>query len=534
MAENVPGGTPRLRWTLSRKIFVTLAGVGVGLALIGATSYYSVGKLDAGTGQVQHTYQVLSQIKALSSSLSDAETGQRGFLITGEQSYLAPYEQAQQDLVGEQQALRTLTADNPAQQRRLDQLAPLVQAKLSELKDTIDLRDGPGGFPAALRVVLTNKGKAVMDQIHGLLTAMDTEERALLGKRNDAAHHSAATTRSIILFGSGVLLVLMGVAGVVLARRIAGPVREVTDALRALQDGDLTVAVPVHTTDELALMAASLNAAGTRLRETIGARMGQAAVALSAEATQLSAVSTRLESDAAEVAQKAATASAASEGVSSGVQSVAAGAEQMTASINEIATNAAQAARVAAQGMTVAGRTDAQVAQLGESSTQIGDVVRLITSIAEQTNLLALNATIEAARAGELGKGFAVVAGEVKDLAQQTAKATDDITSRIAGIQASSGSAAHAIREITEVIQQISDYTTTIASAVEQQTATTGEMSRTVAEAAGNSSDVAETVSTVAVVAASTAQAAQTTQHTAAGLTRLADDLTVLVNGFRH
>ncbi|BBH69799.1 chemotaxis protein [Actinoplanes sp. OR16] len=531
---SVSSAAPALRWTLSRKIAAVLAAAGIGLVIIGATGYRSVETLDDTAAKVDHTYQVLAQLVGLSASLKDAETGQRGYLITGDEDYLAPYTQARTDLVAEQQALRTLTADNAEQQKRLDTLAPLVDDKLAELQETIDLRGGAGGFPAALKVVQSGAGKTVMDQIRTVLTDLQSAEVTLLRARSSAADDSATRAQPVIGFGCGALLIAIAGAGVVLARRIAGPVHEVTAALKALENGDLTVRVPVHTTDELALMASSLNAASSGLRETIGGRMGQAAEALSREATQLTTISSRLESDAAEVAQQAADATTSSEEVSHGVQTIAAGAEQMSASISEIASNAAQAAEVAQQGLAVANRTNEQVAELGAASAEISDVVRLITSIAEQTNLLALNATIEAARAGELGKGFAVVAGEVKELAQQTAKATEEITARIGAIQGSSESAARAIHEIRDVIQQIGDYTTTIASAVEEQTATTGEMSRTVAEAAGSSSGVAGTVSTVAEVASSTADAARTTQRTAADLTRLADDMANLVGGFKH
>ncbi|MBB2947705.1 methyl-accepting chemotaxis protein [Actinoplanes lutulentus] len=525
---------PPLRWTLSRKISAVLVAAGLGLVLIGFTGYRSVSSLEDTADRVDHTYQVLAQMAMLSGSLKDAETGQRGYLITGVDSYLDPFTQAKTDLATEQTALRSLTADNAQQQERLDTLQPLIEAKLAELQETIDLRGGAGGFPAALKVVLGGSGKAVMDQIRTVLDDMQAAEVTLLQSRNQAASDSATRAQAVIVLGCGALLLAMAVAGFVLARRIAGPVHEVTDALKALENGDLTATAPVHTTDELAVMAASLNAASACLRETIGGKMGKAAVALSGEAAQLTTISTRLEADAADVAQRAGDATASSEEVSSGVQSIAAGAEQMSASISEIASNAAQAAEVAQQGLAVANRTNEQVAELGAASAEISDVVRLITSIAEQTNLLALNATIEAARAGELGKGFAVVAGEVKELAQQTAKATEEITARIGAIQGSSEAAASAIHEISDVIQRIGDYTTTIASAVEEQTATTGEMSRTVAEAAGSSSGVAGTVSSVAQVAASTAEAARTTQQTAAGLTRLADDMSALVNSFKH
>jgi len=184
------------------------------------------------------------------------------------------------------------------------------------------------------------------------------------------------------------------------------------------------------------------------------------------------------------------------------VQTVAAGAEQMGASIREIAQNANEAAKVAHQATGVAAVTTETVSKLGVSSAEIGNVVKVITQIAAQTNLLALNATIEAARAGEAGKGFAVVASEVKDLAQETARATEEITRRVDAIQVDTTGAVVAIGQISTIIASINDFQLTIASAVEEQTATTNEMSRSVTEAATGSVEIASNIIGVATGAA--------------------------------
>jgi methyl-accepting chemotaxis protein len=255
--------------------------------------------------------------------------------------------------------------------------------------------------------------------------------------------------------------------------------------------------------------------------------------ALATASEELTAVSQQMGAAAEETTAQANVVSAASEQVSRNVQTVATGAEEMSASIREIAKNANEAARVATNAVRVAEVTNVTVAKLGESSADIGKVIKVITSIAQQTNLLALNATIEAARAGEAGKGFAVVANEVKELAKETAKATEDIGQKIEAIQADTRGAVQAIGEIGSIINQINDISNTIASAVEEQTATTNEIGRNVTEAAKGSAEIAENITGVAQTAKSTSDGAAETQRASGELARMAAELHSLVAKFK-
>jgi methyl-accepting chemotaxis protein len=253
---------------------------------------------------------------------------------------------------------------------------------------------------------------------------------------------------------------------------------------------------------------------------------------LASSSEELTAVSQQMAGNAEETAVQANVVSAASEEVSKNVASVASASGQMQASIREISKNANDSARIARNAVTVASATNETMRNLGESSREIGNVIKVITSIAQQTNLLALNATIEAARAGEAGKGFAVVANEVKELAKQTAKATEEISQKIEAIQGVTKGAVTAIEEISTIINQINDISNSIASAVEEQTATTNEIGRSVNEAAQGVNDIAKNIGGVATAARNTTQGANDTKTASLQLSEMAARLQAAVAKF--
>ncbi len=265
------------------------------------------------------------------------------------------------------------------------------------------------------------------------------------------------------------------------------------------------------------------------LKRTIGA-VSENSETLAAASEELSATATTMSGNSEETATQSSVAAAAAEQVSKNVATVATSAEEMSASVREIAKNAAEAARVGTAAVKVANDTNATVAKLGESSTEIGKVIKVITSIAQQTNLLALNATIEAARAGEAGKGFAVVANEVKELAKQTAAATEDISAKIEAIQTDTKGAVSAIGEISKIISRINEIQNTIASAVEEQSATTNEIARNANEAARGSTEITRNISSVSQAARSTSEGAANTLTAASELAKLAAALKRIVD----
>jgi len=310
------------------------------------------------------------------------------------------------------------------------------------------------------------------------------------------------------------------------------PIREAAAVIEKIAGQDLTARVEGKYRGDHAAIKDNINRMAADLRNSMQ-QITQSASVLASAAEELTATSQQMAGNAEETATQANVVSAAAEQVSTNVSVVATGAEQMQTSIREIAKSANEAAKIAKNAVRAADATNHTIGKLGESSLEIGKVIKVITSIAQQTNLLALNATIEAARAGEAGKGFAVVANEVKELAKETAKATEDIGQKIEAIQSDTKGAVQAIAEIGAVINQVNDISNTIASAVEEQTVTTNEIGRNVAEAARGTSDIAKNIGGVAQAAQNTTQGASDSQKASSSLAAMASQLQAIVGKFK-
>ncbi|WP_116449408.1 methyl-accepting chemotaxis protein [Blastococcus litoris] len=392
------------------------------------------------------------------------------------------------------------------------------------------LQAGMTGNPAAMMQTIgqMNEQEAIIaDSLVAATDAAQATARETAAEAQDAYESARTLTLVIIVVGLLVSVVL----AVLVSRSVTRPVQRIREILGQVAAGDLTVRAGRTGGAELGEMAASLD-------ETLDA-IGNVLVLVNDSSTRLAAASTQLNAAAEGMRSNAETAAGQADevvssagAVASSVDTVATGSSQMESAIREISQNASEASRVASQAVDVAENTTRTVGKLGDSSQEIATVIKLINGIAEQTNLLALNATIEAARAGEAGKGFAVVASEVKELAQETARATEDISKRVEAIQADTAGAVDAISQISSVIGEINDFQATIAAAVEEQTATTNEMNRNVAEAASGTQGIAAAISGLAAGTQETNQRVADAQRAAGELARMSGELQEAVSRF--
>ena len=432
------------------------------------------------------------------------------------------------------QALNASTSQMNQIIRQIDASLTAPIAKWDEFKVAWDkwlaVRDSQvlplakAGNVTAIDAALARLQEADTDARTALITAAANVVESRVNA--DSAAASADNQRNLLWAG---LIFVVGLSlSVWFARSV---IRQATLAvgglgrsLDAMATGDLTVPAAVFSRDEIGAAAGALNTAQESLRSML---VSMAATAETVRTAAAELVASNLEVAAAskESSAQALMVAAATEEVSSNIRDMASGAEEMNVSIRQIAHNANEAATVAGQGVTFSNSTAATVSELGRSSKQIGDFVKVITSIAEQTNLLALNATIEAARAGEAGKGFAVVAAEVKELARESARTAEEIAALIETNQAQTTSAVTAISEISAIITTINDHQSAVAAAMEEQTTTTNEISRSVGQAATSSIDVAKNMAVVASAVSSSAELMDRAIASVSELTRMATEL---------
>ncbi len=356
---------------------------------------------------------------------------------------------------------------------------------------------------------------------------------AVRASAQELVSNSRANSIAIFLISLLTLLTAGGVMFALVRKLVVKPLNASVNLANAIAENNLALDdLPIESEDEIGRANAALNTMKNNLRSTLR-EISETAENVATASQELTNTSQQISANSQETSAQAHVVSDAAQHVNQNLQTVATGAEEMGSSIREIAKNATEAARIATSAVKVAETTTATVTKLGESSNEIGEVIKVITLIAEQTNLLALNATIEAARAGETGKGFAVVANEVKELAKETAKATEDISRKIEAIQSDTKAAVAAIASISEVINQVNGISNTIATAVEEQNATTNEMARNVSEAAHGSGEITSNITGVAQAAESTSQGATDTQKAALQLSENSAELRRLVEQFQ-
>ncbi|MEV0896515.1 methyl-accepting chemotaxis protein [Actinoplanes sp. NPDC049802] len=520
------------QWCRDRKVstkVLAVAGVAIaGTVATGVISLVDISRLqETRTGEVARVLPYSVNLNTAALAAKAAANDERGFFMTGGDTEFSDGALKRKEKVDTALAAARAVAGADAA-ARVDAIQAGTDAWFTAVEKEFALH---ADSPEAAAELALKGNRELRKKYEGLLgEEIEYADSALLKGKDFDDTVSAIRVQVMVALGASLLLGI-GVA-LAVARLILQPLRRVGAVLDQVAEGDLSGDPGVDQRDELGHMADSLRRATGTLRETVGDLTAHSET-LAAEAGSLAETSRRSTASAGAGAEQAASVADSAATMSLNIQTVAAGADEMGASIREISESATQAVHVASRAVEVTANTSAVMAKLGDSSAEIDTVVKAITAIAEQTNLLALNATIEAARAGELGKGFAVVASEVKELSQETARATEDIGHRVAAIQSDTAGAVAAIAEISEIITRINEFQTTIASAVEEQTVTTNEMSRNVNEAAGAGARVADTINAVATSVQQTTAGVTEADRAAAHLAGMSGDLRRIVERFK-
>lgn len=485
-----------MKWSIGAKIGAKAAFTMAVLALFAGITYRSTQSIINNNIQETRAHEVAEELGNLLLAVANAETWERGYLLTGQSFYLKPYQASPAEAESTIDNLRVLLADTPAQEERLAALGPLVAQRFAELKRAVDLRNGKG-LDAARKYIMGGAGKKTMDDVHAAVSAMQSQEDALLKERTDEADASARAALSTIKYGLILAFLVLLAVSALLTRHIAGPLKQVSDAAEDFASGNLSLRFGVTTrADEVGTLTRALAAMADRLREDLSQIVETSAV-LGSSSSEILASSTQVASSASEAAVAVTQTTATVEEMKQTSQV----ASQKAKHVSDVATKTAQTSQAGKKSVedTISGMSRIReqiesvaesIVRLSEQSQAIGEIIATVNDLAEQSNLLAVNASIEAAKAGDQGKGFAVVAAEVKSLAEQSKQATTQIRAILNEIQrATSGAvmateqgskaadeglqlsarAGEAIGVLADSIQESAQAATQIAASVQQQ-----------------------------------------------------------------
>lgn len=496
----------------------------VAVGVLGVRSLHRQGQVVA-----EQTTPYLTHLADAAVAAKAAANDERGFLLTHAPSYVTEFD-GRIPTATAALAAATGAAVDVGQRSAVADIATGLTGWVDLVHAEFTLAATDPGTATTLALGANRDARKVFEASVGVATKQAQDALAASITAQDLAAGNAQRNLLVLLVVGAAAAVVIGVW---ISRQVSVPLAKMQTLLTGAAAGDFTGRVAHLSSDEFGALGRGYNAMADSLSGVLATIAGNAGN-LAGATEELTVISNQINASAEESSAQALVVAAAAEQVSTNVQNVAAATEEMSTSIREIAKNTNNAADVASKAVHMVDTASVTVAKLGESSAEIGTVVKIIKSIAGQTNLLALNATIEAARAGEAGKGFAVVASEVKELARETSKATEDIAHRIDAIQTDTQAAVAAITQIAAIIQQINDTQSTIASAIEEQTAVTNEMSRNVTEAATGSSEIAANITGVAVAAAATTEGVDQTIMASARLSRMSTDLSEMVSHFAY